>query len=63
MEINSKCGLCKVRAYSEKYPKSAIAVFWRMHTKCCPQWKAYHKALVERLKWATQETLISGLMN
>ena len=63
MAINYHCGVCKVRAYAEKKPDSLIALIWRLHTMCCPQWKAYRRGLVDRLKWATQDILIGGPIN
>jgi hypothetical protein len=57
------CGMCKVRLYAEKKPGSAVALMWRLHTKCFPQWKAYHRALVDRLRWAMQDNLPADPMN
>ena len=40
-----KCETCKMRAYSERKPKSIIARIWRWHTNWCPGWKSYQKHL------------------
>ncbi len=42
------CGKCPLRSYSERKPNSIIARIWRWHTKWCPGWKAYQRALVEK---------------
>ena len=39
------CATCGLRQRAEAKPKSLIAWFWRWHTKWCPGWKAYQKAL------------------
>lgn len=39
------CATCGMRKKAEAKPKSFIGWFWRMHTKICPGWKAYQKAL------------------
>ena len=39
------CATCKFREKAEAKPKSFMARLWRWHTKWCPGWKAYQKAL------------------
>jgi hypothetical protein len=40
-----KCADCELRKKSEANPKSIIARLWRWHTKICPGWRSYQKAL------------------
>lgn len=42
------CDDCRFRRASKKDPTSLLAWFWEWHTKWCPGWKAYLKALKER---------------
>ena len=39
------CASCEFRAKAEANPKSFLARLWRFHTKFCPGWKAYQRAL------------------
>ncbi len=39
------CATCGLRARAEQNPKSFMARLWRWHTKICPGWKAYQRAL------------------
>ena len=39
------CADCAWRKKSEEKPKSFMARLWRWHTKICPGWKSYQKAL------------------
>ena len=39
------CATCGMRKRAEANPKSLIARFWRWHTKWCPGWKSYQRAL------------------
>ena len=39
------CATCALRANAESNPKSFKARLWKFHTKFCPGWKAYQKAL------------------
>jgi hypothetical protein len=50
MEMEKKasemgCATCELRARAEAKPKSFVARLWKFHTKFCPGWKAYQKAL------------------
>ena len=40
------CASCPMRAKAEANPKSFMSRLWKFHTKFCPGWKAYQKALV-----------------
>lgn len=40
-----QCATCGLRQKSEANPKSLLSRLWRWHTKWCPGWKAYQKAL------------------
>jgi hypothetical protein len=42
------CEKCRIKAWAERKPNSIIARLWHWHTKWCPGWKAYQKALAER---------------
>ncbi|MBN2470128.1 MAG: hypothetical protein JXN59_05320 [Anaerolineae bacterium] len=39
------CATCALRAKADANPKSFMARLWRFHTKFCPGWKAYQRAL------------------
>jgi hypothetical protein len=39
------CGKCPIGSYARRKPDSLIARFWRWHTRWCPGWRAYQKAL------------------
>ncbi len=39
------CATCPMRAKAEANPRTFLARLWRFHTKFCPGWKAYQKAL------------------
>ncbi len=39
------CATCGMRAKYDENPKSFLARLWKFHTKFCPGWKAYQKAL------------------
>ncbi|GAB4571499.1 MAG: hypothetical protein Kow0077_08290 [Anaerolineae bacterium] len=39
------CASCPLRARAEANPKTFIARLWRFHTRFCPGWKAYQRAL------------------
>lgn len=43
--MQSRCDVCKFRAYAERKPESFIAWLWRWHTRWCPGWKAYQAEL------------------
>jgi hypothetical protein len=44
------CASCPMRAKAEANPKSFMARLWKFHTKFCPGWKAYQKALAAEQK-------------
>lgn len=44
------CANCPMRAKAEAKPQSFMAKLWRFHTKFCPGWKAYQRALAEEAK-------------
>lgn len=44
------CATCAMRAKAEENPKGFMSRLWRFHTKFCPGWKAYQKALAEEAK-------------
>ena len=44
------CANCGMRKKAEEKPKSFMARLWRFHTKFCPGWKAYQKALADQGK-------------
>jgi hypothetical protein len=39
------CADCAWRKKSEANPKAFMSRLWRWHTKICPGWKSYQKAL------------------
>lgn len=39
----AKCDYCAWRKKSEANPKTFLAWLWRIHTKICPEWKAYQR--------------------
>lgn len=39
------CANCPIRAKAEANPNTFLARLWRFHTRFCPGWKAYQKAL------------------
>ena len=48
--MKSRCGVCKLKQYADRKPKSIIGRIWLWHTKWCPGWKAYQKELAEQEK-------------
>lgn len=42
------CEHCRFRRKAEADPDSLLGRFWRWHTKWCPGWKAYQRALARR---------------
>jgi hypothetical protein len=41
------CATCKFRSYAERKPNTWLARLWRWHTRWCPGWRAYQRALAE----------------
>lgn len=39
------CEDCALRKKAEAKPNSFLAWLWRVHTRICPGWKKYQKAL------------------
>ena len=50
-----KCENCFMRSYAERKPNSILARIWRWHTRWCPGWKSYQRALAEREQDARQQ--------
>jgi hypothetical protein len=44
---NMSCANCALRKKAEANPGKFLSRLWRWHTKWCPGWKAYQKALSE----------------
>ena len=39
------CANCAWRRKAEANPRSFLSWLWRVHTKICPGWRSYQKAL------------------
>ena len=45
----AKCEHCSLRRRAEERPKTLGPLLWRLHTKFCPEWKAYQRTLAEQV--------------
>lgn len=42
------CADCAMRQKAETNPRAFLSWLWRVHTKICPGWKAYQRALARQ---------------
>jgi hypothetical protein len=43
-----RCHTCALRQAAEANPNTWKARLWRWHTKICPGWKSYQRALAQQ---------------
>lgn len=40
-----RCERCRIHRHAERHPDGIIARLWRWHTRWCPGWRSYQRAL------------------